>query len=63
LAAHRAGVRTVIIPKRNEADLDDVPAQVLDKLDVHAVTDVRQVLELALAPAVNGAETGVPAAA
>ncbi len=51
LAAHRAGVTTVIIPKRNEADLDDVPAEVLDKLDVHAVTDVRQVLELALAPA------------
>ncbi|QNP70248.1 endopeptidase La [Streptomyces roseirectus] len=50
LAAHRAGVRTVIIPKRNEADLDDVPAEVLDKLDVHAVTDVRQVLELALTP-------------
>ncbi|WP_435612390.1 endopeptidase La [Streptomyces sp. bgisy159] len=54
LAAHRAGVTTVIIPKRNEPDLDDVPAEVLDKLDVHAVTDVRQVLELALAPATNG---------
>ncbi|MBO1336157.1 endopeptidase La [Streptomyces sp. VRA16 Mangrove soil] len=51
LAAHRAGITTVIIPKRNEADLDDVPAEVLEKLDVHPVTDVRQVLELALAPA------------
>ncbi|WP_415951840.1 endopeptidase La [Streptomyces sp. KLOTTS4A1] len=51
LAAHRAGVTTVIIPKRNEADLDDVPAEVLDKLSVHPVTDVRQVLDLALAPA------------
>ncbi|MFG3096518.1 endopeptidase La [Streptomyces sp. NPDC048202] len=61
LAAHRAGVTTVIIPKRNEADLDDVPAEVLEKLDVHAVTDVRQVLELALAPAATVAE--VPAAA
>lgn len=50
LAAHQAGVTTVIIPKRNEPDLDDVPAEVLDKLDVHAVTDVRQVLELALSP-------------
>lgn len=59
LAAHRAGVTTVIIPKRNEPDLDDVPAEVLDKLDVHAVTDVRQVLELALSPA----EVGLPAAA
>ncbi|MFJ8492115.1 endopeptidase La [Streptomyces sp. NPDC094038] len=63
LAAQRAGVTTVIIPKRNEADLDDVPAEVLDKLDVHAVTDVRQVLELALAPAVNGAAPEVPVAA
>ncbi|MFD9510208.1 endopeptidase La [Streptomyces mirabilis] len=63
LAAHRAGVTTVIIPKRNEADLDDVPAEVLEKLDVHAVTDVRQVLELALSPATNGATSEVSVAA
>ncbi|MEV6498194.1 endopeptidase La [Streptomyces prunicolor] len=63
LAAHQAGVTTVIIPKRNEPDLDDVPAEVLDKLDVHAVTDVRQVLELALSPATNGATSEVPVAA
>ncbi|MFF5536290.1 endopeptidase La [Streptomyces cinerochromogenes] len=63
LAAHRAGVTTVIIPKRNEPDLDDVPAEVLDKLDVHAVTDVRQVLELALAPATSEAAPEVPVAA
>ncbi|MFI5659714.1 endopeptidase La [Streptomyces sp. NPDC051684] len=59
LAAHRAGVTTVIIPKRNEADLDDVPAEVLEKLEVHPVSDVRQVLELALV----SAELGVPVAA
>ncbi|MGW4605489.1 endopeptidase La [Streptomyces sp. NPDC004532] len=63
LAAHRAGVSTVVIPKRNEPDLDDVPVEVLEKLDVHAVTDVRQVLELALAPATNGAAPEVPVAA
>ncbi|MGV9251559.1 endopeptidase La [Streptomyces sp. NPDC003697] len=63
LAAHRAGVTTVIIPKRNEPDLDDVPAEVLDKLDVHPVTDVRQVLQLALAPATSGAAPEVPVAA
>ena len=63
LAAHQAGVTTVIIPKRNEPDLDDVPAEVLDKLEVHAVTDVRQVLELALSPATNGATSEVPVAA
>ncbi|MGW4705865.1 endopeptidase La [Streptomyces sp. NPDC004285] len=51
LAAHRAGITTVVIPKRNEADLDDVPAEILERLEVHPVTDVRQVLEIALAPA------------
>ncbi|MER5440077.1 endopeptidase La [Streptomyces sp. NPDC002790] len=61
LAAHRAGITTVVIPKRNEADLDDVPAEVLEKLEVHPVNDVRQVLELALAPA--SADVSVPIAA
>ncbi|WP_405998542.1 endopeptidase La [Streptomyces sp. NBC_00829] len=51
LAAHRAGITTVVIPKRNEADLDDVPAEILDKLEVHPVTDVLQVLEIALSSA------------
>lgn len=51
LAADRAGVSTVIIPKRNEADLDDVPAEVLERLTVHPVADVREVLKLALEPA------------
>ncbi|WP_262701857.1 MULTISPECIES: endopeptidase La [Streptomyces] len=63
LAAHRAGVTTVIIPKRNEPDLDDVPAEVLDKLDVHPVSDVRRVLELALEPARSAATPEVPVAA
>jgi len=62
LAAHRAGVSAVIIPKRNEPDLDDVPQEVLDGLDVHPVSDVRQVLELALTPAGTGARE-VPVAA
>ncbi|KAA9377680.1 endopeptidase La [Microbispora cellulosiformans] len=51
LAAHRAGVTTVLIPARNEPDLDDVPAEVLADLTVHAVSDVREVLDLALTPA------------
>jgi ATP-dependent Lon protease len=51
LAAHRAGITTVVIPKRNEPDLDDVPAEILDVLEVHPVSDVRQVLKLALEPA------------
>jgi ATP-dependent Lon protease len=49
LAAHRAGMKTVIIPQRNEPDLDDVPAEVLSQLDVHAVANVRDVLDIALA--------------
>jgi len=51
LAAHRAGITTVLIPSRNEPDLEDVPEGVRDQLHIHPVTDVRQVLELALEPA------------
>jgi ATP-dependent Lon protease len=61
LAAHRAGVTTVLIPQRNEPDLDDVPAEVLAKLDVHPVRDVREVLALALEPA--GSADAAPVAA
>ncbi|WP_088317467.1 endopeptidase La [Kineosporia sp. R_H_3] len=55
LAAHRAGLTTVILPARNEADLDDVPAAVREALTVHLVDDVSQVLELALEPAGSAA--------
>ncbi|GAA3426154.1 endopeptidase La [Streptosporangium sandarakinum] len=51
LAAHRAGITTVLIPARNEPDLDDVPQAVRDELTIHAVSDVREVLEIALTPA------------
>ncbi|GII63790.1 Lon protease [Sphaerisporangium krabiense] len=51
LAAHRAGITTVLIPARNEPDLDDVPEAVRRELTVHAVSDVREVLEIALTPA------------
>jgi ATP-dependent Lon protease len=51
LAAHRAGMKTVVIPKRNEPDLDDVPGEVLSQLEVHAVANVREVLDIALATA------------
>jgi ATP-dependent Lon protease len=55
LAAHRAGITTVLIPQRNEPDLDDVPAEVLARLDVHPMSDVRDVLALALEPASTSA--------
>jgi ATP-dependent Lon protease len=51
LAAHRAGITTVLIPKRNEPDLEDVPEKVRAALEIHPVSDVREVLELALEPA------------
>jgi len=55
LAAHRAGITTVLIPKRNEPDLEDVPEGVRDQLEIHPVSDVREVLNLALEPAVSHA--------
>nr|WP_202891581.1 endopeptidase La [Kribbella shirazensis] len=55
LAAHRAGLTTILIPKRNEPDLEDVPESVLAELTVHPVSDVREVLDLALEPAEVGA--------
>lgn len=48
LAAHRAGIGTVVLPQRNEPDLEDVPDSVRSALTVHLVADVREVLELAL---------------
>ncbi|ORW95847.1 Lon protease [Mycobacterium sp. IEC1808] len=51
LAAQRAGLSTVFIPARNEPDLDDVPGEVLDALDVKPMTDVAEIVALALEPA------------
>jgi len=48
LAAHRAGLREVILPLRNEADLDDVPEAVRAEMTFHPVDDVATVLDLAL---------------
>jgi len=52
LAAHRAGLREVILPLRNEPDLEDVPEAVRREMTFHPVDDVATVLELALEPAV-----------
>lgn len=48
LAAHRAGMKDVIIPAQNEPDLDDVPEAVLNELRVHLASDVSDVLAVAL---------------
>jgi ATP-dependent Lon protease len=61
LAAQRAGVTTVFIPKRNEPDLDDVPAEVLDALTVHPVSDVAEILAQALEPVAISVDADSPA--
>ena len=48
LAAHRAGVKNIIMPRDNEKDLADIPKNVLDVLDVHLVSTMDEVLKLAL---------------
>jgi ATP-dependent Lon protease len=50
LAAHAAGLTDVIIPERNRADLDDVPADVREAMRFHPVMTIGEVLELALEP-------------
>jgi len=55
LAAQRAGLSTVFIPSRNEPDLDDVPAEVLDALDVRPMTDVAEIVTQALEPTAENA--------
>ncbi|MEW6153877.1 MAG: endopeptidase La [Actinomycetota bacterium] len=62
LAAHRSGLREVILPSRNGADLDDVPEAVRAQMTFHLVDDVRQVLDIALEPALAGSREQ-PAAA
>ncbi len=48
LAAHRAGVTTIILPKDNEKDLADIPKAVLDVLELHLVESMDEVLKIAL---------------
>jgi len=48
LAAHRAGLKTVILPERNQKDLVDVPKKVLADLKIVPVTHMDQVLDIAL---------------
>jgi ATP-dependent Lon protease len=48
LAAHRAGMRMVIIPAENAKDLVDIPKNIVRKLDIRPVSEIDEVLELAL---------------
>ncbi|HSC28518.1 MAG TPA: endopeptidase La, partial [Vicinamibacterales bacterium] len=49
LAAHRAGLKTIVLPKDNEKDLADIPKPVLDSLDIYMVETMDEVLKIALA--------------
>ena len=53
LAAHRHGLKTVILPQANEVDLDDVPQEIRDELSFVLVEHLDQVLERALTPGVE----------
>jgi ATP-dependent Lon protease len=48
LAAHRAGLKTIILPKDNEKDLADIPKDILDTLDLYMVDNINEVLKIAL---------------
>jgi ATP-dependent Lon protease len=49
LAAHRAGLKNIILPKDNEKDLADIPKNVLDSLGIYMVETMDDVLKIALA--------------
>jgi ATP-dependent Lon protease len=48
LAAHRAGIRTIILPKDNQKDLNDIPTNIKDEFTVHLVENMDEVLKIAL---------------
>lgn len=48
LSAHRAGLKTIILPLDNERDIEDIPENVREQLTFHLVSDVAEVLQIAL---------------
>jgi len=48
LAAHRAGIHRIILPARNEADLEDIPEDVRRELEIVPVTRINEVVDAAL---------------
>lgn len=57
LAAHRAGLRTIILPDKNEKDLDEVPAQIRKEMTFIPVNEVSKVIENALRPGKRAAQS------
>ena len=60
LAAHRAGLKIIVLPKDNEKDLADIPKNVLDALDLYMVETMDNVLKVALAEPI-GSGSSLPA--
>ncbi|QQO83291.1 endopeptidase La [Shewanella algae] len=56
LAAHRGGIKLVLIPKENERDLEEIPANVVADLEIRPVRWIDEVLQLALERPVEGFE-------
>jgi ATP-dependent Lon protease len=50
LGAHRAGITTIILPKENEADMEDIPEEVRRSLTFHPVNTLEEVFAIALEP-------------
>jgi ATP-dependent Lon protease len=61
LGAHRAGLKRIVLPKRNEADLDDVPEPIKKELEIVLVSRIDEVLPLVLdLESGPGGRTSVP---
>jgi ATP-dependent Lon protease len=61
LAAHRAGLTTILLPKRNEKDLDDLPQEVREALNIVLVERIDEALSLALSEQVRGEDLALAA--
>ena len=60
LGAHRAGITTIILPKENEADMEDIPEEVRKSLTFHTVNTLDEVFAIALEPEGDGATPPQP---
>ena len=60
LGAHRAGISTIVLPKDNEADMEDIPEDVRNQLTFHCVATLDEVFDIALVPVQAAAPTAQP---
>jgi ATP-dependent Lon protease len=58
LAAHRAGIRRVLVPARNEADLEDIPSELREEMEILLVESIDEVLKEAFPAKARAAATG-----